>query len=164
MVFLVGLLTSSQAEWSGAELVVNAPLMGTIEDFVTGLIFSATAAVSLGGILLVRRIARPVQWTVMPVFVYMALVLGAWNGVAGDFDATRVESIRHRLANAYALEYMSERAGYRSCNDERIQLTDDAKAVCARLMNIDPGKPIPGSEHRCGWLGMFNCFSIAPSK
>jgi hypothetical protein len=138
--------------------------MGPVEDFITGLIFSAAAAVSVGTILVIQRIARPFQWIVVPVLVYVALVPGAWNGFAGDFDARRVASIRHRFANAYALEHMSQRARYRSCNDNRIELTDDAKAVCARVMNIAPGTRIPGSERRCGFLGMFSCFSVGPSK
>jgi hypothetical protein len=152
------------ALYARVSTVDQEPEMGTVEDFITGLIFSATAAVSFGAILLVHRIARPFQWIVVPVFLYVALVPGAWNGVAGDFDATRVESIRHRFANAYALEHMSQRARYRSCNDDRIELADDAKAVCARVMNVASGKPIPGSEHRCGLLGMFSCFSVAASK
>lgn len=162
--FLLGLLAANQAGWSGAELAVNAPFMEPVEDFITGLIFSAAAVVSVGTILVIRGIARPCQWIAVPVLVYVALVPGAWNGVAGDFDATRVASIRHRFANAYALEHMTERARYRSCNDNRIELTDDAKAVCARVMNVALGKRIPGSERRCGFLGMFSCFSVGTAK
>ena len=39
---LVGFLGATQAGWSSAELVVNAPLMGPIEDFVTGIMFTVS--------------------------------------------------------------------------------------------------------------------------
>jgi hypothetical protein len=77
------------------------------------------------------------------------------------FDATRGEAIKYHLANAYALEHMSERGRFLSCQDSRIELTDDAKAVCGRALNPAPGERIPGSEHGCGFLGMFGCFSTA---
>jgi hypothetical protein len=158
---LAGLLGASQAGWSGAELVVNAPLMGPSEDFITGIFFSIGAAVSVGSVMVVQRFARPARWIMVPILLYVALVPGAWNGFAGDFDATRVEAIRHHFANAYALNHMSERGRYRSCKDERIELTDDAKGVCAQALNAAPGEPIPGSEHRCGLLRMFGCVDTA---
>jgi hypothetical protein len=161
---VVGSIAANQAGWSGAELVVNSPLMGMFEDFVTGILFSVGAAISVGTLLLVQRLAKPVLWLMVPIFLYAALVLGAWNGFAGDFDATRLEAVKHRAANAYALEHMSPRGRFRSCEDERIELTDDAKAVCARSSNVGPGERIPGSEHRCGLLGMFGCFNTAPEK
>ena len=34
---VVGSIAASQAGWSGAELVVNSPLMGMFEDFITGI-------------------------------------------------------------------------------------------------------------------------------
>jgi hypothetical protein len=161
---LVGLLGASQAGWSGTELVVNLPLMGPLEDFVTGIFFAIGAAVCAGSILIVQRIAKPALWLVLPILLYATLVSGAWNGLASDFDATRLEALRHHLANAYALEHMSPRGRYRSCKDKRIELTDDAKAFCERTMHVGPGKPIPGSEHRCGPLGMSSCFDTAPAK
>jgi hypothetical protein len=69
------------------------------------------------------------------------------------------------MANAYALEHMSEKGRFLSCQDDRIELTDDAKAVCVRVLNPARGERIPGSEHRCGFLGMLSCFNTAsPEK
>ncbi len=165
---VVGAIAACQVGWSGAELVVNSSLMGMVEDFITGIFFSLGAAMSVGTLLLVQRLAKPVLWLMVPIFLYAALVLGAWNGFAADFDATRGEAIRHHAANAYALEHMSLRGRFRSCGDERIELTDDAKAVCALFFNVGPGERIPGSEHRCGGiletlLGGI-CFNTAPEK
>lgn len=100
----------------------------------------------------------------VPIMLYSALVLGAWNGFASDFDATRGEAIKHHFANAYALDHMSERGRFLSCQDNRIELTDDAKAACVRALNPAPGERIPGSEQRCGFLGMFSCYKTAPEK
>ena len=162
---LVGFLGATQAGWSSAELVVNAPLMGPIEDFVTGIMFTVGAAMTIGPLILVHRIAKPALYLMVPILVYSAVVPGAWNGFAGDFDTTRVQAIKYQYANAYALEHMSERGRFLSCKDERIELIDDdAKAVCARALNVAPGERIPGSEHRCGFLGMFGCFDTAPEN
>jgi hypothetical protein len=100
----------------------------------------------------------------VPILLYSALVLGAWNGLASDFDATRGEAIKYHLANAYALEHMSERGRFLSCQDNRIELTEDAKAVCVSALNLASGERIPGSEHRCGFLGMATCFNTAAGK
>jgi hypothetical protein len=161
---LVGSLGASQVGWSGMELVVNSPLMGPLEDFVTGIIFVISAAMTIGPLVLVHRIAKPALLLMVPILLYSAAVPGAWNGFASDFDATRVQAIRYHYANAYALEHMSPRGRFRSCEDTQIELTDDAKAVCAHAFNVGPGERIPGSEHRCGLLGMFGCFNTAPEK
>jgi|ERR1035438_94147 hypothetical protein len=157
---VVGALAASQAGWSGAEAIASRGSAG----FITDLLFTLGAVASIAILSLVRRIARPVLWVTVPVFLYSALVLGAWNGLASDFDATRGEAIRYHLANAYALEHMSERGRFLSCQDNRIELTDDAKAVCASALNPAPGERIPGSEHRCGFLGLFTCFDTAAEK
>ena len=116
---LVGLLGVSQAGWSGTELVVNLPLMGPLVDFATGIFFAIGAAVCAGIVILIaQRIAKPALWLVLPILLYATLVSGAWNGLASDFDATRLEALRHHLANAYALEHMSPSGRYRSCKDE----------------------------------------------
>ena len=132
--------------------------------FITDLFFALGAGVCYGTLTLVQRIAKPALWVMVPICLYSALVLGVWDGFASDFDATRREAIKYHMANAYALEHMSERGRFLSCQDDRIELTDDAKVVCAQALNPAPGEPIPGSEHRCGFLGMFNCVSTAPDK
>jgi hypothetical protein len=159
---LVGTLGASQAGWSGAELVVNSPFMGPIEDFITGIFFIVSAVMAVVPVTLVYKIAKPALVIMVPILLYVALVPGAWNGIASGFDATRVEVVRYHYANAYALEHMSPRGRFRTCEDTRIQLTDDAKAICVRTLNVAPGERIPGSEHRCGFLDMFGCFDIAP--
>jgi hypothetical protein len=174
---IAGAIGANQAGWSGAEEIVNAPLMGPIEHFVTGLLFAVGAVMTIGSALLVLRIAKPALFVMVPILLYFAVVLGAWNGFASDFDATRGEVIKHHWANAYALDHMSARGRFRTCEvffgklaggfsvDEvltpkEIQLTDDAKAVCARLFNVGPGEPMPGSEHKCGFLGMSVCWVV----
>jgi hypothetical protein len=161
---IVGVFAASQAGWSGAELVVNSPIMGMVENFLTGILFTIGSAVTIGTVVLIQRLAKGALWLVVPILLYVAAVPGAWNGFASDFDATRGEAIKHGYANAYALEHMSARGRYLTCNDGRIKLTDDGKEVCARALTVGPGEPIPGSEHRCGLLGMFGCFNTAPGK
>jgi hypothetical protein len=72
----VGFLSATQAGWSSAELVVNAPLMGPIEDFVTGIMFTVGAAMTIGPLILVHRIAKPALYLMVPILVYSALVPG----------------------------------------------------------------------------------------
>jgi hypothetical protein len=113
---------------------------------------------AFGAILLVQKMAKPMLWVMVPILLYSAIVLGAWNGAASDFDWTRGEAIKHHYANAYALEHMSPRGRFLSCQDNRIELTDDAKAACANaLIAGRPGEVIAGSEHKCGLFGMFTC-------
>jgi len=164
MALLLGALGASQAGWSGAELVINYPFVGMFENFITGTIFSLTMVLSAGAVVVVQKIAKPVLLVMVPMLLYSAAVPGVWNGFFGDFDATRVEAIKHGYANGYALEHMSDRGRFRTCHDTRIDLTDDAEAVCARVLDVAPGERIPGSEHRCGFLGMFGCFNTAPEK
>lgn len=117
---VIGSMAANQAGWSGAEAIVSRGSAG----FITDLFFTVGAMISVGTVELVKRIAKPVLWIMVPIFLYSALVLGAWNGVASDFDATRGEAIKYHLANAYALEHMSERGRFLSCQDNRIELTD----------------------------------------
>ena len=149
---VIGAMAANQAGWSGAEAIASRGSAG----FITDLFFILGAVVSIATLSLVQRIAKPVLWVMVPIVLYSALVLGAWNGFASDFDATRGEAI--------ALEHMGQRGRFLSCQDNRIELTDDAKAVCAKALNPVPGERIPGSEHRCGFLGMFTCFNTAPEK
>jgi hypothetical protein len=169
---IVGAGGAEQAGGSGADLIVNAPLMGPIESFVTCFLFAVGAAMTIGSVFLVLRIAKPALFVMVPILLYYAVVMGAWNSFASDFDTTREEALRHHwAANAELLEHMSARGRFRTCEDailrdlgkadagSALQLTDDAKAVCVRVFNVGPGEPIPGSEHRCGFLGMSVCFT-----
>ena len=104
-------------------------------------------AITVCPLVLVFKIAKPALVLIVPIVLCSAAVPGVWNGFASDFDATRVEVIRYQYANGYALEHMSRRGLLRTCQDARIELTDDAKAVCARVLNVGPGERIPGSEH-----------------
>jgi hypothetical protein len=79
-------------------------------------------------------------WVLVPFLMYAAVVLGAWNGYVSDFDPVRGEAIAHHYANAYAIEHMTPRGRYLSCQDKRIELTDDAKAACARALNVGPSE------------------------
>jgi hypothetical protein len=166
--------------------------MGPIESFVTLFLFAVGAAMTVGSVFLVLRIAKPALFVMVPILLYFAVVMGAWDGLASDFDATRREVLKHRWANGYALEHMTERGRFRTCHqgiytapfywqnapeegspgipgavDNRgidtgmgISLTDDAQAVCQRAMTVGPGERVPGSEHKCGFLGTSVCFYI----
>jgi hypothetical protein len=116
-------------------------LMESLEYLGTVTVLAIAAAMAIGPVILVQRIAKRALWLMAPILLYVAIVPGAWNGIAGDFDATRVAIIREHYANAYALEHMSPRGRSLTCKDERIDLTDDAKAVCARALNPASGEP-----------------------
>ena len=155
---VAGCMAASQAGWSGAESIADRGQAG----FVTDLLLFGTLAISYGTVVLVQRIAKPMLWVMIPILLYFAIVSGAWNGFASDFDAGRGEAIKHHFANGYILEHMSDRGRFLSCQDNRIELNEDAKAVCARALNVPPGQRIPGSEHRCGPLGFLECFDTTP--
>jgi hypothetical protein len=138
---LIGSFGASQVGWSGAELVANSSLMEPLEYFGVVILLAISVALAVGPVILVHRIAKPALWLMVPILLYVAIVPGAWNGLAGDFDATRVAVIREGYANAYALEHMSPRGRLRTCEDEQIELTDDAKVVCGRASNVAPGEP-----------------------
>jgi hypothetical protein len=131
---LIGNLAAIRAGWSGAELFLNSSLMGWFEEFVTGVVCNVALIAAVGATLLVQKIAKPMLWVMVPVLLYSAIVPGAWNGVASDFDLTRGEAIKHHFANAYALDHMSPRGRFLSCRDDRIKLTDDAQAACATTL------------------------------
>jgi hypothetical protein len=158
---MVALLAAGQVGWSGAEIIVNIPYWGE-KHFAPDLLFIVGLAVSFGCVALVRRIAKPLLWVMVPITMYGMVVMGAWDGYASDFDGIRGEAIRHHAANAYALGHMGARGRYLSCQDNRIELTDDGKSVCAQVLNGKHGEMIPGSEHRCGPLGLFSCVNSAP--
>jgi hypothetical protein len=129
---LVAILFASQAGWSGAEVIVTAPIMEWWDTLGTSIIFVASAAIAAGAVMVIFRLAKHVLWLAAPVLLYVAVVLGAWNGYASSFDATRATALQQGYANAYALQHMSARGLYLTCNDERVELSDDAKPVCAR--------------------------------
>jgi len=162
---LIGMLGANQAGWSGAELFFNSSLMGTFEEFITGVLANVGLIAAVGATFLVQKIAKYMLWVMVPVLLYSAIIPGAWNGVASDFDYTRGQAIQHHYANAYALEHMSPRGRFLSCQDDRIELTDDAKATCASALTAGrPGEIIAGSEHKCGLFGMFSCVNTVPEN
>jgi hypothetical protein len=132
---VLGCFGANQAGWSGAEAIVNGSSTGIADGFVTGIFALFGALIAVGTVLFVYKIAKHALWLMVPFLLYWALVAGAWNGVAGDFDAIRVEAIRFHKANAYALEHMSVVARLHSCKDSRIILTADAQALCASVLN-----------------------------
>lgn len=154
---LVGVMGAMQAGWSVTELLVTSSLMGGIEASATRFAAGLGFVMLIGSIYIINAFANKVLWLALPIFLYISGVQ-AWNGFVSDFDYTRGKAIQYRYANAYVLNDMSQRGRYLSCHDERIDLTDDAKAVCAGLIDVGPGVYIPGSEHKCGFLGMFTCF------
>lgn len=155
---VVGCVAANQVGWSGAEFISDRGEAGLLTD----LLFSISVLISYGIVVFIQRIARPMLWVMVPIFLYVLIVPGVWNGFASDFDTRRGEAIKEHYANGYILEHMSDRGRFLSCQDNRIALTDDAKEVCARALNVPPGQRIPGSEHRCGPLGFLECFETAP--
>jgi hypothetical protein len=160
---IVGAFGANQAGWSGAEAIVSAPFMG-IEQFFASLLFTVGVLMTAGSVSLVWKIAKPALFVMAPILLYCAVLLGAWDGFVSDFDTTRLQVMKHQWANGYALEHMSARGRYLTCKDKQIQLTDDAEAVCTRILNVGPGETIPGSEHRCGFLGMSACVYTGKDK
>jgi hypothetical protein len=151
--FVLGAMAANQAGWSNTELVVESEY----GQLFTDLLCTVSLAIAYGSVVIVQRIAKPALWLIVPILLYSAAI-GGWNGYASDFDHVRGEAIRHHYANAYAMEHMNERGLFLSCQDKRIALTEDAKAVCASRLNVGLGERIPGSEHKCGPLGMLECY------
>jgi hypothetical protein len=48
---------------------------------------------------------------------------------------------------------MTQRMHLSTCDGN--PLTEDAIEVCKRALSVPAGHIIPGSEHRCGFLGLF---------
>jgi hypothetical protein len=161
---IIGSLGAYQLGWSAADLIVNALFNGAFGNFISGLFFSVGGLAAFAAVSLVQRIAKPVLWVMVPILAYCAAVPGAWNGVVSDFDPTRGAVLKRHYANAYAINHMTDRGRYLSCQDESIELTGDAKDACTKALAAAPGERIPGSEHRCGPLKMFGCFATAPDK
>jgi hypothetical protein len=119
---LMGSLGATQVGWSGAELITNLPLMGPLEDLGTGILLAISAAITLTLLVLVHKIAKPALVLVVPILFYSVAVPGAWNGFASDFDPTRAEVLKHQYANGYALEHMSPRGLFHTCEDVGIEI------------------------------------------
>ena len=120
--------------------------MGPPEGLITGAAALTGSLLAIGCLFLIVRLAKPLRWVAVPVFLYCALVPGAWNGLLSDFDYTRGEAIRHGLANAYALQHMNPRGRLLSCRDRRIELTDDAQKLCAELHDPNSGEAKQGGS------------------
>lgn len=131
---IVGAVAANSLGWNGAAFLLGGRgntegLGGFLNHFILIVAFVGCAVV----LYFVRSVARWALWGFVPVMAYAALVLGVWDGLASGFDVTRREAIKHHAANAYALRHMSPHGLALSCDDARISLTDDAKAVCATL-------------------------------
>jgi hypothetical protein len=90
---VVGCMAASQVGWSGAESIVERGQAGVVTD----LLLIGTLALSYGTVVLVQRIAKPMLWVMIPILLYFAIVPGAWNGFASDFDGGREASFCERL-------------------------------------------------------------------
>src|SRR5260370_24470064 len=147
-------LGAYQLGWTGADLIINAPFNGAFGDFISGLFFGVGAVAASAAVILVQRIAKPILWAMVPILIYCAAVPGVWNGVVTDFDATRGAVMKRHDANAYAIDHMTDRGRYLSCQDENIELTADAKVPGARALTVVLGELVPECENRCGQLIM----------
>jgi hypothetical protein len=164
---VIGAFGACQVTWSGADIVLNGILMGFIERTITAVYFLIGIGIAAGTLWGVYRIAKPALWVLVPVMAYSALVLGLWNGIVSDFDYSRGEAIRYHTGNSYVLAHMTPRGLYRTCHDDRIELTEDGKAYCASALSVGPGENIPGSERMCigfwEWIiGKPVCFDKNP--
>ena len=129
---LISFVAANQVGWSGAELIVRWSDMKPPEQAFTLCLFAVSLALAFWSVFLIAKIAKIALWLVLPFLVYSAVVPGVWNGIASDFDTTRMQALKHHFADAHILDEMSERARLLSCNDGRIELTDDAKTLCSR--------------------------------
>jgi hypothetical protein len=161
---ILGLFGSSQAGWSGADVVLNFREMGLANAFETSVFFSIGFGVCYGALMFIRWSARPVLWLMIPLSLYVAIVPSAWNGYVSGFDHSRGAVIRDGWANAYVLEHMAPRGRYESCSDSRIRLTEDAESVCHKAISGAVGEVVPGSGHRCGLFGLVTCYDVVQQK
>lgn len=161
---VIGVFGASQAGWSGADVVVNLKATTLGDSFLTSLMFFVGFALCYGAIVFVKWAGKPLLWVVVPLFLYIAIVPSAWNGYVCGFDHPRGAVIREGWANAYVLESMSPRGRYESCGDSRIRMTEDAEAVCSRVLHGAPGEVVPGSGRKCGLFGLARCYDFTPQK
>ena len=155
---VVGSVAASQLGWTLCQSIVEDHFGNFIDDLILGI----SVVVIVFSFNFSKRLLPRLHWIAVPVLIYMAVVPGAWNGFASDFDSTRGDILKHGYANGYAIERMSDRGRFLSCRDKRIRLTEDAVAACNKALTVPAGERIPGSEHRCGFLGFLECFDTAP--
>lgn len=62
---------------------MNIPYWGE-KHFAPDLLFSVGIAVWFGCFVLVRRIAKPLLWVMVPFTLYGMVVMCAWDGYASD--------------------------------------------------------------------------------
>jgi uncharacterized membrane protein YeaQ/YmgE (transglycosylase-associated protein family) len=130
---VVGAFAANTAGWNGAAFFAdNEGSTGELIDHLLGI---AGAIISISVIFGTYRIAKHALWVMVPIMAYSAIVLGAWDGFASGFDSFRLAAIQHRSANAYTLRHMTPDGFDLSCDDPRIVLTIDAKALCATRPN-----------------------------
>ena len=132
-IILLSIYAANTAGWSVGGTMLgpkqySTGLGGWFNDVVGGL-----GIIGSVGIYYVthRYIAKWAAYILVPIMLYSALIMGVWDGVAGDFDTTRIACLKHHYANAYALRHMRPDAAALSCRDSRITLDDDAKQWCA---------------------------------
>jgi hypothetical protein len=128
LAIVIGIFASAATGWNGgSSLLGYSEGAGSVANLAVGLVGF------LGCLLLsyfVFRIAKRALWLLVPIMLYCSLVLGIWDGIASDFDAVRLEVIRHQYATAGALQHMSAHAFELTCHDTGIELTKDAQALC----------------------------------
>ena len=103
-------LGASGVGFHGAELIAKLPLLKILAGFVglslgdedvigsfllaafgATVKFGVSAAICFGPGFLIYRIAKPVLLIMLPILLSVAAV-GAWNGIANDFDVGRALS------------------------------------------------------------------------
>ena len=161
---VVAIFSASQMGWSGAEIVINAPIMEKIENLVTGILSLVSMTFVVAPIFLIYKLGKHALWAVGPLVFYVGAIPGAWNGYMSDFDTTRAEVLKVGYANAFAIDHMTPRGRFLTCSDEQTRLTDDAESACDKYLTVKAGEIIPGSEHKCGFLVMFSCVYTAEDK
>ena len=77
---------ASQVGWSGTELVVDAPLLESLEGLVVGVLGLACALITIFTVILIGRIAKPSLWLLVPV-ITLSAVYGAFTGIIMEFDS-----------------------------------------------------------------------------
>ena len=148
---VVAAFAASEIGWDGANLALYEPLMNWSEIGTNLILLVLCLTAAVGSVFLVEYCQPKANYILIPIMAISALI-NIWNGYWSDFDYTRLQALKNRdqPANAYALKTMTRRGLYLTCNDRRIQLTQDADEYCAERLSVLPGDQVPGSEHYCG--------------